>query len=93
MKRAIEQSLKRNEVAEEEAQHREATTDPFLMTREKAQREGWEILDLYLKGEDKRQWFSKSGYNYQEHVEKAFPWPAPIMSFSVDKVQKLIEHS
>jgi hypothetical protein len=91
MKVAIEESLKRNLAAEEEAQRNEAITDPFLMSREKARREGWELLKLNMKGEEKRQWFSKSSYGIDEELEVPYVWPAPIMSFSVDRVQKLIQ--
>ena len=91
MKNAIEQSLKRNQAAEVDAQHREAITDPFLMTKEKCAREGWEVLRVNLKGDERRQWFEKSTYNVREHVEQPYAWPAPIMSFSLDKVQKLIQ--
>ena len=90
---AIEESLKRNEAAEEKAQHRELITDPFLMTRDRSRREGWEILPLNLKGEEKRRWFEQSHYNIREQVEEPYAWPAPIMSFSVDKTQKLIQPS
>jgi hypothetical protein len=91
MKAAIEESLKRNEAALEEAQSREAITDPFLMTREKAQREGWEVLRL--KPEDRRAWFNKSTYNLNRSVEEPYAWPNSVMSFSVDKVQKLVQSS
>jgi hypothetical protein len=93
MKLAIEQSLRRNQAAKEDAQHREAITDPFLMTKEKSQREGWEILPLNLKGEEKRQWIERSSYAMRENVEQPYAWPAAIMGFSVDKVQKLIHPS
>lgn len=93
MKRTIEQSLRRNEAAKEDAQHREAITDPFLMTREKCDREGWEVLKLNMKGEEKRQWFAKSSYAFREQIQQPYAWPAATMSFSVDKVQKLIEPS
>lgn len=93
MKAVIEESLKRNEAAEEEAQRNEAITDPFLMSREKAQKEGWEVLKLNMKGDEKRAWFNKSSYNFHEQVEQPYAWPAPIMSFSVDKVQKVIQRS
>ena len=89
MKAAIEESLKRNEAAEEEAQRSEAITDPFLMTREKAHREGWEVLRL--RPEDRRAWFNKSSYNIHEPVEDPYDWPSPTLSFSVQKTQKLIQ--
>lgn len=91
MKVAIEESLKRNIAAEEEAQRNEAITDPFLMSRDKARREGWEVLKLNMKGEEKRQWFSKSSYAVEEELEEPYAWPAAIMSFSVEKTQKLIQ--
>ena len=90
MKSVIEDSLKRSEIAAAVAQRNEAITDPFLMSRDKAQREGWEILNLRMKEDEKRLWFNRSSYNLQEHVEEAYAWPAPIMNFSVDKVQKLL---
>ena len=93
MKVAIEESLKRNIAAEEEALTREAITDPFLMSKDKAQKEGWEVLKLNMKGEEKRQWFAKSNYNFQELVEEPYAWPSPIMSFSVSKAHKLIQPS
>lgn len=93
MKIAIQQSMKRNEAEKEHAQHREAITDPFLMSREKSAREGWEVLKLNMTGEEKRQWFAKSSYAFQEQVEQPYAWPSPIMSFSVDRVQKLIQPS
>jgi hypothetical protein len=93
MKMVIEESLKRNEAEAEQAQKNEAITDPFLMSREKAQRDGWEVLKLNMRGQEKRAWFTKSSYAFQEQVEQPCSWPAPIMSFSVDKVQKLIHHS
>ena len=91
MKIAIEESLKRTLAAEEEAQRNEAITDPFLMSREKARREGWEVLKLNMKGEEKRQWFARSSYSIQDELEEPYMWPAPIMSFSVEKTQKLIQ--
>jgi len=93
MKLAIEESLKRNIAAEEAAITREAITDPFLMSKEKARREGWEVLKLNMKGEEKRQWFANSSYSFQEQVEEPYAWPSPIMSFSVEKSQKLIQPS
>jgi hypothetical protein len=90
MKGIIEQSLKRNEAAEEEAQTREASTDPSLMSKEKLYREGWEVLKL--KHEDRRAWFNRSSYNMQEEpTEKPYAWPTPILSFATDKVQKLLQ--
>ena len=93
MKVAIEESLKRNIAAEEEALTREAITDPFLMSKDKARREGWEILKLNMKGEEKRQWFAKSAYNFQEPVQEPYAWPSPVMTFTVEKTQKLIHPS
>jgi hypothetical protein len=90
MKSVIEDSLKRNEIAAAVAQRNEAITDPFLMSRDKAVREGWEILNLGMKAEEKREWFNRSSYNLHEQIEEGYAWPAPIMSFSVDKVQKLL---
>jgi hypothetical protein len=46
-----------------------------------------------MKADEKRTWFNKSSYAFEEKVEEPYAWPAPIMSFSVDKVQKLIQHS
>ena len=93
MKVVIEESLKRGIAAVEEALSREAITDPFLMSRDRAHREGWEILKLNMTAEEKLRWLEKSIYNYNETVEEPYAWPAPIMSFSVDKVQKLIQPS
>ena len=89
MKVAIEESLKRNEAALEEAQRNEAITDPFLMTRERAHREGWEVLRL--RPEDRRAWFNKSSYNVHEPVEDPYDWPSPTLSFSVQKSHRLIQ--
>ena len=93
MKMVIEESLKQDIVAKEEARSREAITDPFLMSRDKAHREGWEFLKLNMRGEEKRQWLEKSIYSFQEKIEEPYAWPAPIITFSVDKVQKLIQPS
>lgn len=93
MKVMIEESLKRNEAEAQQAQENEAITDPFLMSRDKAHKEGWEVLRLNMKADEKRTWFNKSSYAFEEKVEEPYAWPAPIMSFSVDKVQKLIQHS
>jgi len=87
MKSVIENSLKRNAAVEEEAQKSEAITDPFLMSKEKCRREGWEILSLK---------HATRNCNYSsgpEYTEKsyAFAWPAPILSFSAERVQKLIQ--
>lgn len=93
MKTVIEESLKQGIVAKEEARSREAITDPFLMSRDRAYREGWEFLKLNMRGEEKRQWLEKSIYSFQEKVEEPYASPALIMSFSVDKVQKLLQPS
>ncbi len=93
MKVAIEESLKRSIAAEEEAMRNEAITDPFLMSRDKARREGWEVLKLNMTAEEKYQWFLRSSYSIQERLEQPYAWPAAVMSFSVDKSQKLIQPS
>jgi hypothetical protein len=93
MKVAIEESLKRSIAAEEEAMRNEAITDPFLMSRDKARREGWEVLKLNMTAEEKYQWFLRSSYSIQERLEQPYAWPAAVMSFSVDRTQKLIQPS
>lgn len=87
MKSVIENSLKRNAAAEEEAQKSEAITDPFLMSKEKCRREGWEILSL-------KHATRNFNFNYSsapEYTEKSYAWSAPILSFSAERVQKLIQ--
>ena len=73
LKQTIEESIKRTQAEREEALSREAITDPLLMTREKAEREGWTTLHLNYR--DPKNWFRRSGYNKEPMKEDLFAWP------------------
>lgn len=89
MKQQIEQSLKKMEEDEEEAQKNDAITDPFMMSKEKLKIEGWQILNMNPKY--RRAWLEKYNINEAEYTEKPYAWPSPIMSFSANKIQSLIQ--
>jgi len=82
MKTVIEESIKKEELAQEQEQRNEAITDPFLMKPEQRARHGWEVLKL-----SKASWFSRKIPNDEE---QPYAWPAPVLSFHVDKTQNLI---
>jgi hypothetical protein len=90
MKAMIEDSIKKQEMAEEQAQRAEEITDPFLMTRDHRSREGWEVLNI--NPNNRKAWFAKSSFNRpsSEYVEEPYAWPNPVLTFSANKTQSLL---
>lgn len=89
MKQQIENSLKKIEEAEETAQKNDAITDPFMMSKEKLAKEGWVILSLNKK--HRRACVERYNIQEPETTEMPSAWPAPIMTFSVNKTQSLLQ--